>query len=251
MRAAGAAGGGAAANRMNGEDAVVTNVFIIAGSPVLRAGLEAILRNDERLSAAGDASEISDAPLNFSPEKNIDVLLVSAEREKEFAALSEFLRDAAAADSVANSAFVVALLAPDLQDAEQALELLQTGARGILPHDSSAEEIRAAIIAAANDLAVIAPEFLEALLASGSIENFTPGEKDESADAELRENLTTREREVLDMLAEGASNKTIALQLNISEHTVKFHVASIFGKLDASTRTEAVTVALRRGLILL
>ncbi len=67
----------------------------------------------------------------------------------------------------------------------------------------------------------------------------------------MRENLTGREREVLDMLAEGASNKAIAFQLNISEHTVKFHVASIFGKLDASTRTEAVTVALRRGLILL
>ncbi len=235
---------------MNGEDAFVTNVFIIAGSPILRAGLEAILQDDERLSAAGGAAEITDAPLNFSPGKNIDVLLVSVEREKEFAALSEFLRDSAA-ESAANSAFVVALLAPDLQDAEQALELLQTGARGILPHDSSAEEIRAAIIAAANDLAVIAPEFLEALLASRSNENFPASEKDESADAELRENLTTREREVLDMLAEGASNKTIALQLNISEHTVKFHVASIFGKLDASTRTEAVTVAFRRGLILL
>ncbi len=100
-------------------------------------------------------------------------------------------------------------------------------------------------------MAVIAPEFLEILLASIRNENFPPGEKDESADSELRENLTAREREVLDMLAEGASNKAIAFQLNISEHTVKFHVASIFGKLDASTRTEAVTVALRRGLILL
>lgn len=124
-------------------------------------------------------------------------------------------------------------------------------ARGILPHDSGADEIRAAIIAAANDLIIVAPEFFETLLSSGSNENYPASEKDEPADSGLRENLTTREREVLDMLAEGASNKAIALQLNISEHTVKFHVASIFGKLDASTRTEAVTVALRRGLILL
>jgi DNA-binding CsgD family transcriptional regulator len=65
------------------------------------------------------------------------------------------------------------------------------------------------------------------------------------------ETLTPREAEVLEMLADGASNKSIAYQLNISEHTVKFHVASIFAKLGVNTRTEAVTLALRRGLILL
>ena len=63
--------------------------------------------------------------------------------------------------------------------------------------------------------------------------------------------LTNREIEVLGMIAEGLGNKTIAYRLGISEHTVKFHIASIFGKLGANSRTEAVTVALRRGLILL
>ncbi len=53
------------------------------------------------------------------------------------------------------------------------------------------------------------------------------------------------------MLAEGAANKTIAWKLDISEHTVKFHVASIFGKLGAATRTEAVAIGLRKGLVLL
>ena len=53
------------------------------------------------------------------------------------------------------------------------------------------------------------------------------------------------------MLAEGAANKTIAWKLAISEHTVKFHVASILAKLGASTRTEAVTVGIRKGLVLL
>jgi DNA-binding NarL/FixJ family response regulator len=68
---------------------------------------------------------------------------------------------------------------------------------------------------------------------------------------EMFETLTAREKEVLEMLGEGASNKSIAYQLNISEHTVKFHVASIFAKLGVNTRTEAVTQALRNGLILL
>jgi DNA-binding NarL/FixJ family response regulator len=66
-----------------------------------------------------------------------------------------------------------------------------------------------------------------------------------------REQLTAREIEVLTMLAEGEGNKQIARRLGISEHTVKFHVGSILGKLNASSRTEAVTAGLRQGLIVL
>jgi DNA-binding NarL/FixJ family response regulator len=62
--------------------------------------------------------------------------------------------------------------------------------------------------------------------------------------------LTAREIEVLRMLADGAANKIIAWQLKISEHTVKFHVAQILAKLNAGTRTEAVTIGIRKGLIL-
>ncbi len=65
------------------------------------------------------------------------------------------------------------------------------------------------------------------------------------------DSLTPREREVLDMLASGRSNKEIAWRLKISEHTVKFHVASVFAKLDVSTRTEAVMQGIRRGLIMM
>jgi DNA-binding NarL/FixJ family response regulator len=63
------------------------------------------------------------------------------------------------------------------------------------------------------------------------------------------EHLTLRERQVLEMMSEGLSNKEIAAQLNISAHTVKFHISSILGKLGASSRTEATTIGLRRGLI--
>jgi len=67
--------------------------------------------------------------------------------------------------------------------------------------------------------------------------------------SEFSEEITSRETDVLRMLAEGLVNKDIAARLGISEHTVKFHISSILDKLGASTRTEAVTLGIRRGLI--
>jgi DNA-binding NarL/FixJ family response regulator len=119
-------------------------------------------------------------------------------------------------------------------------EALRLGVRAVLPADASAAEILAAIQAAATGMAVIDPRDLEALIVSP----VQPA-------AEAATALTAREREVLGMLAEGAANKTIAWKLGISEHTVKFHVAQILAKLNAGTRTEAVTVGIRQGLILL
>ena len=120
------------------------------------------------------------------------------------------------------------------------VESLRLGVRAVLPADASAAEILAAIQAAAAGMVAIDPRELEALMAS------TPQQA-----AEVATPLTVREREVLGMLAEGAANKTIAWKLGISEHTVKFHVAQILAKLNAGTRTEAVTLGIRQGLILL
>jgi DNA-binding NarL/FixJ family response regulator len=69
------------------------------------------------------------------------------------------------------------------------------------------------------------------------------------AEDEFSEEITSRETEVLRMLAEGLVNRDIGVRLGISEHTVKFHISSILDKLGASTRTEAVTLGIRRGLI--
>ena len=74
-------------------------------------------------------------------------------------------------------------------------------------------------------------------------------ERDDDDDSVLAEPLTPREREVLEWLAEGLTNRAIAARLGISDHTVKFHVASIYGKLGVSTRAEAIRRGLRRGLI--
>ena len=105
-------------------------------------------------------------------------------------------------------------------------------ARGVLPRDASPAQVLAAIDAVAAGLVVSHPE-------AAPIGPDGP------------EPLSPREVEVLRMLADGAPNKTIAWKLGISEHTVKFHVASIMAKLNAGSRTEAVTTGIRRGLILL
>ena len=68
---------------------------------------------------------------------------------------------------------------------------------------------------------------------------------------DFTEPLTKREKEVLQMLAAGLGNKEIAAKLNISDHTAKFHVGSILGKLGAASRAEAVAMGIRRGLVLL
>jgi two-component system, NarL family, response regulator YdfI len=118
-------------------------------------------------------------------------------------------------------------------------EALRHGVRAMLPPDAPSGEIVAAVHAAANGLAAVDPRDLESWLgaAPAPIPDTTP--------------LTPREREVLQMMAEGAANKIIAWKLDISEHTAKFHVASILSKLNAGTRAEAVALGIKRGLILL
>jgi NarL family two-component system response regulator YdfI len=119
-------------------------------------------------------------------------------------------------------------------------EALRMGLRAVLPRGAAEAEILAAVDAAAHGLAVIDPLELESLLASPAAAQRT-GESPE---------LTPRELEVLRMLAEGAPNKIIAWKLGISEHTVKFHVASILARLGAGSRTEAVTIGIRKGLVM-
>lgn len=115
---------------------------------------------------------------------------------------------------------------------------LRSGVRAVLPADAPPHEIAAAAEAAASGLVVLTPEDAESLLPAVS-----------ASMAALPEALTAREREVLRMLAEGLSNKEIAGRLRISDHTAKFHVASILSKLNAATRTEAVMFGIRRGLV--
>jgi DNA-binding NarL/FixJ family response regulator len=119
---------------------------------------------------------------------------------------------------------------------------LPLGGWGIVPPDATASELRAAVEAVAEGLVVIALPLARRILTRSSQVQAVGGDT-------LEEPLTEREMEVLELLSQGLSNKLIARQLGISEHTVKFHVSSLYTKLGAASRTDAVHRGARLGLI--
>jgi two-component system, NarL family, response regulator YdfI len=125
-----------------------------------------------------------------------------------------------------------------------AAELLRAGVVGLLSSDADGSAITAALEAAAAGLLVLPPELALELLAG------SPGLA-RSLAGSLSQALSQREVEVLALLAKGLGNKAIARHLNLSEHTVKFHIGTLFAKLNVSSRTEAAIVGARLGLILL
>jgi DNA-binding NarL/FixJ family response regulator len=205
----------------------VIRVLVRSTSPFARAGLENAISADPRFEVVTERSS------SFDLEQDTDVILLDGaepdlERLRSTSSLSPHTPRRV-------------LLADRVTPAELA-RLVKVGVRAILPRDSSAQEIAAALEAVTQDLVAITPELLESLLPAGSEERAEESEY-------LQEPLTSRETEVLALLAEGAGNKEIATKLNISEHTAKFHVSSILSKLGATTRTEAVTRGYRLGLI--
>ena len=130
-------------------------------------------------------------------------------------------------------------------------ETLPPGVRAVLPRNVTPAEIVGAIEAVAAGLYVFHPTDVDSipLLRPRDVE-MAP-ELAPRLGGPLADHLTPREIEVLQLLSEGLGNKEIASRLNISEHTAKFHVASIMGKLGATSRTEAVTLGIRRGLVMI
>ncbi|MFQ5382718.1 MAG: LuxR C-terminal-related transcriptional regulator, partial [Dehalococcoidia bacterium] len=112
----------------------------------------------------------------------------------------------------------------------------------VIPGDADGSQVAAAVAAAAAGLLTVSPSFR---LVPGDGGRSTPN----SGPASGGENLSPRELDVLTLIADGLPNKAIALELGISENTVKFHAASILGKLGAASRAEAVMLAARRGLL--
>jgi DNA-binding NarL/FixJ family response regulator len=136
------------------------------------------------------------------------------------------------------------LLLSDDPDETKALRRLSIRAWGALSPDASQEELVAAVSAVHEGLVVTPPEYFTKIANNSSMLT-------EVGEDGLIETLTPRELEVLQELAMGLANKQIALALDISEHTVKFHISSIYGKLGATNRTEAVRLGLQYGMIIL
>ena len=205
-------------------------VVVAARTSVLRAGLESVVRSSDQLSLAGslDWSRLGLSSASLANGTADVALLDGGEIQVERLA------------GIASEVGVPVVLIADISDHELVASALRSGIRGVVSRDASAAEIESAIQAAHAGLVAIQPASLTELLP----ELRPRGE-------ELAEPLSEREREVLNLMAEGLSNKLIAQSLEISEHTVKTHVASILAKLGASSRTEAVSQAVRRGLVML
>jgi DNA-binding NarL/FixJ family response regulator len=134
------------------------------------------------------------------------------------------------------------LFLTDDAEALRGVKGLGTHVWGAISPDASADEIAAAIQSVGEGLWVVAPGLGQSLMR-------LPKSGEFSGEESLIESLTAREKEVLQLMAEGLANKQIAMRLSISEHTVKFHLSSLYSKLGVSSRTEAVKRGLGLGLI--
>jgi DNA-binding CsgD family transcriptional regulator len=263
------ASGGMVERRNRGS---LMRIYIISPYPTVRAGLTALAREQTGWVVAGAsgpaalsgaAGAVGAAPgeaaasgsaASAEPTEGLDIALIDLESGFDAETVTGWL------ELLRPRSGVVALGATDASGAgrgaqgralRQTVELARLVmvdglSFGALPRDAGTEEIVAAVMAVASGLTALDRSLaLEALagLARGRLEAEPVSEQDEP--------LTAREREVLQLLAQGIPNKQIAQRLSISEHTVKFHVSAIMTKLGAASRTEAVTTAARRGLLLL
>jgi two-component system nitrate/nitrite response regulator NarL len=189
-------------------------VVVVSSAPLVRAGLRTIL-------GAFDDLDVTEADPSRLRALNAEVMLCDGSTPD----MDERL---AAAD-------VPALVL--VRDAAGAADALASGARGVLARTAAPRRMHAALHAVAEAEIVIDDAFADTLL------------RRPRAEVKMIEPLTAREREVLHLLASGQTNKEIGQRLGVTDHTIKFHVNGILGKLGAATRTEAVVEAARRGII--
>ena len=194
-------------------------VGIVAAGLTLRIGLREILRSLPDVDVTTEASSPDGLP-------SLDVLVLAS---------ADFLGD------LEEGAPAVLLLT---DDPEEAIKLADFPVWGILPLEASPEELSAAIHALAEGLWAGSPALARGLLAPHPVALMEGAEQ-------VVDPLTERERQVLQLTAEGLANKQIAASLDISENTVKFHLSSLYAKLGVTSRTEAVRAGARRGWVVL
>jgi two-component system, NarL family, response regulator YdfI len=196
----------------------VIRTLIVTASEQDTLDLIDLVSEDERIEVVGTAA--SPDRLSGHDDMHADVALVSAVPVSRLSSLK----------------IPTVLLTDKAYDSKD----YRGWVRARLPNNATPAEVVAALLAVAHGFTVLTPSQARKALDIAS----APDDM-----AEVVESLTHRELEVLRMMARGSSNKEIADELGISNHTVKFHVASILGKLQSSTRTEAVSIGIRRGLV--
>ena len=192
---------------------------VLAPALALRVGLREVFRGLEDVEVVADASTLEELP-------DVDVLVLTS---------PDYLSD------LGEDSPAVLLLTDDLSAAAQLMDL---PVWGVLSLDASPEELSAAVRALGEGLWTGSPVLVQNLLERHPIAMLDDGDP-------IVDPLTAREREVLQLAAEGLANKQIALSLGISEHTVKFHLSSLYTKLGVTSRTEAIRAGARRGWVVL
>jgi len=209
----------------------VIRVLVVAPMIAMRAGLRVLLSASPGVEIAGEAASLLEAGADLP---RADVLVLTEEAIPP--ANLEHLLDHMEAPPA------VLLLCEDASAVQEFLGL-HWRAWGILSADAAQEELAAAVHALQEGLLVGQPAMVKAVISQPPAvqdQEILPGDV-----------LTAREAEVLQLLAQGLANKQIGLSLGISEHTVKFHVSSLYSKLGVSNRTEAVRKGFQRGLVTL
>jgi len=197
-------------------------VTIVSPNHALRVGLREMLGNQPDIKVVGETPDL-DGVNEFETEV---VVLASV----SFARLKE-----------GKSSYGILFLTDDVEDVRKIINSTSR-AWGVLSLNATEDELAAAVHAVGEGLWVGAPGLVKSLIRLN-------GRRESSSEDSLVEPLTAREMEVIQLMAQGLANKQIALALGISEHTVKFHLSSLYAKLNTTSRTEAVKRGIELGLI--
>ena len=228
---------------MDKRDNISLRVFLVANSSARRAHLAAVISR-----AVRGANVICDAQISsarFAASK-ADILVADLDTPASATAMLDFLDDAPA------GAGSVALI--DDPDPAWVQSALRASMNAIISRDVNSEDMQLALQAAEAGFVLLHPTSVHGLLQNNAIDEINDVSDEDlalegMAQGDMIENLTARESEVLRLVSMGLGNKEIAVRLAISEHTAKFHISSILSKLHAGSRTEAVSLGIRRGLI--
>ena len=219
------------ARRHSHARANATRVLLVAASQTRRAALSERLVKVFDRGAAEVTARSSLVAGAATPAEIADIVVADLETPSEAAAMIRALEQGGGVGAIA-------LI--DDPDPRWLRSALKAGINAIISREAALEELRLALAAADAGLVLLHPT---------SARNLITTHLPAPELSYQHEQLTAREQEVLRLLSDGLGNKEIATRLAISEHTAKFHISSILGKLGAATRTEAVTQGIRRGLI--
>lgn len=224
-----------AAAASNREIADAVALAVCAGDAALRARLAQLAGADagfDMVGAVGDPAALE----RLMERHRVEVAVVRSPSAEQLRRWTRRYRATAFVGVVDDAA--------QAAGTAEGIDVLRAGARALLSEAATDADVVLTIKAAAHGLCVLPEHLLRLLHTPAPVADDPPRSAGEGA-------LTARELDVLAAMADGASNKAIARRLGISFHTAKFHVAGILAKLDADSRTEAVTKAAQLGLVML